>query len=137
MTREDLIRRYNECQSYLTEGCLFLSLCSIIEEVTDKPLDILDALAYAKSMNYIDSKHEMSVKGQIGLLQDLTGKHWLRKELKVLPIVVPEQMYTIEKWYNKNTGFTHFRRRYMDTLTKSVTVVEGKQEGYYAYIHEV
>lgn len=137
MTREDLIRRYNECQSYLTEGCLFLSLCSIIEEVTDKPLDILDTLAYAKSMNYIDSTHEMSVKGQLGLLQDLTGKHWLRQELKVLPIVVPAQMYTVEKWYNKNTGFTHFRRRYMDTLTKSVTVVEGKQEGYYAYIHEV
>lgn len=125
--------RYEGCQSFLSEGCLFLALCSIAEEARQKEVDILDALYYCKDKGYIDDKNIMSVRGQEELLEYLTGKVWSREVMSELPLVVPDEMYTIEKWQNARTGFTHFKRRYMDTLINSVTVKEGELVEYYTY----
>ena len=135
LTQGELIVRYEGVQSFLTEGCLFLCLCSIAEQVMGQKIDILDTIRYCKRMGYIDSKNEMTEEGQCMYLRDLTGKVWEREEFKNLPAVVPDNMYTVEKWVNPNTGYTHFKRRFVDTLKNSVTVRDGYMIGYYGYIH--
>ena len=131
--RDEMIRRYRGCQTFFKEGCLFFCLLSIAEEFSQKKLDCLDILAYTKKMGYIDENNEMTEDSQVKLLRDLTGKQWKRSVLKELPLNVPDEMYTVEKWLNPRTGFTHFRRRYVDTLIDSVTVKEGTLVAYYAY----
>ena len=76
----------------------------------------------------------MTVEGQCAYLRDLTGKNWRREVLKELPNPAPDAMYTVEKW--KRDERTHFRRRFMDTLTNSQTVALGKLVEYYCYIHD-
>lgn len=136
MTQEAVIRRYAGVQTFLTEGCLFLSLCSIAEQVANMHIDILSALQYAKSEGWIDQNNDMTEDSQCALLGFLTGKKWHREEFTTLPNPVPDEMYTVEKWLNPNNGFTHFRRRFVDTITKSVTVARGKLSGYYGYVYE-
>lgn len=134
MTQEAVIRRYAGAQTFLTEGCLFLSLCSIAEQVTNMHIDILSAIQHAKSEGWIDQNNDMTEASQCALLEFLTGKKWHREELSDLPNPVPDEMYTVEKWCRAKT--THFRRRFVDTLTKSVTVARGKLSGYYGYVYE-
>ena len=67
------------------------------------------------------------------ILEVLTGKKWTKKIMPKLPDKVPDKMYTVEKWYNPRTNFTHFKRRAFDTLKTSVTVKEGKLVEYYTY----
>ena len=126
--------RYKGCQTFLTEGCLFLALCSIAEQMSGRKVDILDVLVYAKKQGYITSANELTVDGQTLLLRDLTGRQWRREVMKELPYVVPDAMYTVEKWLNSRTGFTHYRRRCWDTLVNSTTVKEGALVAYYAYV---
>lgn len=133
----DRIReRYEGAQSFLEVGCLFLSLCSIAEQVTQNDVDILGVLQYARKQGYIDENDDLTVEGQCKLLRDLTGAQWRREVLKDLPILVPDEMYTVEKWVNPRTGKTHFKRRPYDTLKNSLTVKEGARVAYYAYIKE-
>ena len=134
MTQEAVVRRYAGVQTFLTEGCLFLSLCSIVEQVANMHVDILSAIQYAKAEGWIDKNNDMTEDSQCALLGFLTGKRWHREEFTTLPNPVPDEMYTVEKWCND--AFTHFRRRFVDTLTKSVTVARGKLSGYYGYIYE-
>lgn len=131
--RKLIEQRYAGCQSFLQEGCLFLSLCSIAEEVRRKPVDILDALAQCRKLGWVDELNNMAIDGQPRLLHYLTGLTWKREVLKKLPSRVPDEMYTIEKWVNPATRATHFRRRYVDTLKNSVTVQQGTLDSYYTY----
>ena len=108
----------------------------VIEQITDTKVDILDAIKYCKKMGYIDSNGDMSIGGQCQYLRDLTGKNWTRDVKKELPAVVPDEMYTVEKWENARTGYPHFKRRFMDTLVNSVTVKEGIRVAYYCYSHD-
>lgn len=136
MTQLAIEKRYKGCQTFLKEGCLFLSLCSIVEQVTDEPVDILEALAYAKQQHLIDSDNSMSESHQCEFLWQLTGKRWHRVVSKALANPVPKEMYTVEKWENPRTGLTHFRRRFVDTLSNSITVKEGTLVAYYCYCYE-
>lgn len=136
MTQSSIERRYKGVQSFLTEGCLFLSLVSIAEQVANMHIDLLSAIQFARAEEWIDSNNEMTETSQCYLLEYLTNKKWHREEFTELPNPVPNEMYTVEKWVNLNTGLTHFRRRFVDTLTNSVTVAQGKLERYYGYIYE-
>ena len=63
--------------------------------------------------------------------------HKNEKWIKLIgTILCPDEMYTVEKWVNLSTGRIHFRRRFVDTLTNSITVAQGKLERYYGYIYE-
>lgn len=130
---KEIEKRYAGVQSFLKEGCLFLSLCSIIEELTKEKVDVLEAVAYAKKMLYINKNNEMTVQDQLDFLRDYTNKQWSRELMTELPTEIPLEMYTVEKWINPRTGLTHFRRRRWDTLVDSVTVKEGCLVGYYGY----
>ena len=134
MTQEAVVRRYAGVQTFLTEGCLFLSLCSIAEQVANMHVDILSTIQYAKAEGWIDKNNDMTEAGQCALLGFLTGKQWHREEFTTLPNPVPDKMYTVEKWCKDKV--THFRRRFVDTLTISFTVARGKLSGYYGYVYE-
>ena len=134
MTQVAVVRRYAGVQTFLTEGCLFLSLCSIAEQVANMHVDILSTIQYAKAEGWIDKNNNMTKASQCALLGFLTGKQWHREEFTELPNPVPDEMYTVEKWCRDKV--THFRRRFVDTLTHSMTVAMGKLSGYYGYVYE-
>ena len=78
---------------------------------------------------------DFTVQNSLSLLSAFTGKVWKRKEVTNLPDVIKNNEFTIEKWFNPRTRFTHFKRRFTDTLVSSVTVKEGKIQEYYIYYY--
>ena len=112
-------------------ACLFLLLLSIAEEYTGLPVDFI--VAYRKCIDLGLIRDDFYCNDQQKILYELTGAKWKKTVLKKLPDSVPENMYTVEKWFNKRTGFTHFKRRSWDTLKSSVTVKEGYIKEYYCY----
>lgn len=132
----DVKKRYKGTQTVMKNtgesGCLFLSLLSIAEEYRGTPIDFIDA--YNKCVEKGLLKKDLFCNDQEKILETFTGKKWKKTVLKELPDhPVPENMYTVEKWFNKRTGFTHFKRRMFDTLESSVTVKEGSIVEYYCY----
>lgn len=145
--REEIIRKYKGLQSLLKkreqmlmfmgdEACLFLCLCSIAEEWYDdfldheRAVDVVSFAMHCREMGYLDDAWTCYTED---ILKLATGRRWKKNEVKKLPAVVPDEMYTVEKWYNPRTGYTHFRRRWGDTLDDSVTVREGQLVGYYTF----
>lgn len=113
-------------------GCLFLSLLSIAEEYTGLSVDFM--VAYRKCIELGLIEKDFFCNDQEKILYEFTGMKWKKTVLKELPDhPVPENMFTVEKWYNERTGFTHFKRRGFDTLESSVTVKEGFIREYYCY----
>jgi hypothetical protein len=136
MTQSSIERRYKGVQTFLTEGCLFLSLTSIAEQVANMHVDLLSALQFARAEGWIDQNNDMTEDTQCYYLEYLTHKKWHREVKKELPCTVPDEMYTVEKWLNTRTGKAHFRRRFVDTITDSITVKEGALVAYYCYSYE-
>lgn len=112
-------------------ACLFLSLLSIAEEYTGLPVDFI--VAYRKCIDLGFIEKDFFCNDQEKILYTFTGKKWKKTVMKELPNPVPYEMFTIEKWYNPRTDFTHFKRRGWDTLKSSVTVKEGYIKEYYCY----
>ena len=112
-------------------ACLFLCMLSIAEEQTGHDIDFITAYHKCLDARAIDEQFYCS--NQELILETLTGKKWTKQVMQKLPASVPEKMYTVEKWYNPRTGYTHFKRRAFDTLVSSVTVKEGKLIEYYTY----
>ena len=135
MTLQQLKVRYSGIQTLLDRigesGCLFLALCSIIEEVTGLPADIVGIIQTSMANGWLRKDYE--VKDSLSLLKAFTGKDWKRIEVPKLPDVIKDNEFTIEKWYNPRTRFTHFKRRFADTLVSSTTVKEGSIKEYYIY----
>lgn len=123
-------------------ACLFLSLLSIAEEYTGLPVDFI--VAYRKCIDLGLIEKDFFCNDQEKILYEFTGAKWEKTVVKELPDTVsenipspvPGNMYTVEKWFNERTGFTHFKRRYFDTLESSVTVKEGYIKEYYCYTVE-
>jgi hypothetical protein len=115
-------------------SCLFLCLLSIAEEASWQAVDLIGVYRHCIKKHWIDD--DFTCLNQTAILEYITGKHWRREVRKSLPDPVPDEMYTVEKWYNPRTGFTHFKRRGFDTLYSSNTVKEGKLKEYYCYIME-
>lgn len=130
--------RYNGIQTVMEKAgesaCLFLSLLSIAEEYTGLPVDFI--VAYRKCLELGLIEKDFFCNNQEKILYEFTGEKWNKTIVKELPDPVPENMFTIEKWYNPRTDFTHFKRRGWDTLESSVTVKEGYIKEYYCYTVE-
>ena len=117
-------------------SCLFLCLCSIAEEYNESHhsryrVDILADYLACRSKGYIGD--EFFVKDSPAVLEYLTGQKWKREVVEKLPDTVPDNMYTVEQWYNQKTRYTHFRRLWGDTLVDSNTVRNGKLTQYYLF----
>ena len=126
--------RYKGIQSKLNQigdyGCLFLCLCTIIEEVTGKPADVFSIIQESMSEGWLADDY--TCKDSLAILNRFTGKKFKRVESITLPEIKDNQ-FSIEKWYNPRTRYTHFKRRFVDTLISSVTVKEGYLKEYYIY----
>jgi hypothetical protein len=112
-------------------GCLFLALCTIIEEVTGKEADIIGIIQLSRQKGWLSADY--TVEDSIAILNEYTGKSFKREIFEFLPDTIKDNEFTIEKWYNPRTGYTHFKRRFVDTLLSSVTVKEGRIKEYYIY----
>lgn len=117
-------------------GCLFLCLCSIAEEYNESThsrfrVDIIADYLACRENGWIDD--EFYVLDGTAVLKHLTGAEWTRSVVKSLPENIAGGTYTVERWHNPSTGFTHFRRRWGDTLAFSNTVLNGHLEAYYCY----
>lgn len=133
-----LLKSAGDIKLFGDYSCLYLCLCSIAEEYnkthTGKTgVDILSDYIVCRSKGWIGE--EFFIKDSIAILNYLTGNQWRRDVVKTLPAVIPDNMYTIERWYNKATGLTHFRRRWGDTLVSSNTVKNGELENYYCFTY--
>lgn len=126
--------RYEGIQSLLgkcgSDGCLFLCLLSIAEEVTGKRFDLIDTIHYCLKHDWLSDT--FYVKDSLAILGYLTDKDWSRHSTSSLPSIGNKD-YSVVIYHNDKTGFTHYRRRPYDTLTSSVTVKEGYIQGYYIY----
>lgn len=127
--------RYSGIQSkmkYIYEGgCLFFCLCTIIEEVNNMPCDICGLIQESMARGWLTP--DFTVKDSPAILNCAIGRVFKRIETPTLPSVINDNQFTIEKWCNPRTKFTHFKRRFVDTLQSSVTVKEGKVIEYYIY----
>lgn len=117
-------------------ACFYLCLCSIAEEYNEshhnrQRVDILADYIFCRSKGWIGD--EFFVKDSPAILNYLTGAKWAREVAEKLPATVPDNMYTVERWYNPKTRYTHFRRRWGDTLVDSNTVRNGKLTNYYLF----
>ena len=120
-------------------ACHFLTLCSIADEYrADHKLPYIDliwAIRTCRSRQLIDDEFYVKDDGT-GVLKLLTdGQKWSRKDVAKLG-KVGDNDYTEAEWFNPRTGYTHFRRRYVDTLRDSVTVAEGYIKQYRIYTVE-
>lgn len=133
-----LLKSANDIKQFGDFACFYLCLCSIAEEYNEahnnkKQVDILADYITCRSKGWIGE--EFFVKDSPAILEYLTGVKWRREVMEKLPASIPENMYTVERWYNENTRYQHFRRRWGDTLVASNTVKNGKLTYYYSFIH--
>lgn len=126
--------RYEGIQSLLgkcgSDGCLFLCLLSIAEEVIDDKIDLIDVIHLCLDKGWIDKT--FYVNDSLAILGYLTGKSWSRQSSPSLPVIGVKD-YSVAIYHNNKTGLTHYRRRPYDTLTSSITVRDGYIQGYYIY----
>ncbi len=131
-----MLKSADDIKQFGDYSCLFLCLCSIAEEYNESHrsryrVDILADYLACRSKEYIGD--EFFVKDSTAVLEYLTGQKWKREIVESLPEPVPDNMYTVERWYNQKTRYTHFRRRWGDTLVDSNTVRNGKLTNYYLF----
>lgn len=131
-----MLKSADDIKQFGDYSCLFLCLCSIAEEYNESHhsryrVDILADYLACRSKGYIGD--EFFVKDSPAVLEYLTGQKWKREIVEKLPDTVPDNMYTVERWYNQKTRYTHFRRRWGDTLVNSNTVRNGKLTNYYLF----
>lgn len=124
--------RYEGLQTVLEQGgrygCLFLCLCSLVEEYTGKPLDIIQAIYDAQAQGWLG--RDFYCKNQLAFLHKWTGKCWRREDCKEEPLNA--KGWVVEKWVRG--GLTHFKRPEFDVYTNSRTVREGKIEEWRIYV---
>lgn len=117
-------------------ACHFLTLCSIADEYRHDHglpyIDIIESMKLLQSKGLMDGEFYVKDDGCKVLSLLTNGKKWSRKDVEKLG-VIGDNDYTEAEWFNPRTKFTHFRRRYFDTLRDSVTVKEGYIKRYRIY----
>lgn len=124
-------QRYKGVQSFLKDGCYFLCLCSIAEDLTGKNVDIIAAYNTAIENKWVTA--DAFINNPLAILKWLTKREWKLRIDDVVPTNVQDTEYTVLKYYNSRTKYTHFKRRDVDTLSSSKTVVEGKIVNCYVF----
>lgn len=134
----NIVERYtgiqDVCKAIGSDGCHFLTLCSIAEQYLDKPIDFFGLVKHCLDTQWVTEDFYVNNDGT-PILQYLTNKKWTRKEVAELPHIWYND-YSEAVYYNPRTKYHHFRRRAVDTLNHSITVAEGYIEKYYIYTVE-
>ncbi len=116
------------------DACHFLVLCSIIHEYRKREVDVLGLASHAIVEGWL--REDYYVKDALAILRYATRCNWSMRVTKEAPDYVGPLSFTELKWFNPRTGFTHFTRKYVDTLINSVTVAEGHVEEYRIYTRQ-
>ena len=144
MTLTDIKNRYNGIQTLLKNfsdsSCNLLSLCTIIEEITKKPADLIGIVQWGrntlvKGTDQCVIDGDWTVNDNFAVLSKFSGKKkWRRIEVTELPKKIKKNQFTFEIWKKKPTDAAkHIKRRFVDTLINSQTVKTGKIVKYYIY----
>lgn len=113
------------------DACHFLCLCSIIHEYRERAVDVLGLASHAITEGWL--REDYYVRDALAILYYATKKRWVVYNTKDDPGTVKRNQFTELEWYNPRTGYTHFTRKYLDTLVNSVTVAEGSIKSYRVY----
>lgn len=128
----NVAERYDGLQTVLEQGgkygCLFLCLCSVVEEYIGKPIDLVEAIRISQDRGWLG--HDFYCANQLAFLQYYTGTRWIRIETEAEPKLKVTQ-FCVERWVWN--GSTHFKRSEYDVYSNSRTVKYGKVERYYVY----
>ena len=144
MTMNEIKKRYNGIQTLMKNfsdsSCNLLSLCTIIEEITKKPADLIGIVQWGRNTRVVNSTKfvidaDWTVNDNFAVLSKFTGKKkWRRIEVTKLPEKIADNQFTFEIWKKKPDDIAmHVKRRFVDTLINSQTVKIGKIEKYYIY----
>lgn len=144
MTLTDIKNRYNGIQTLMKNfsdsSCNLLSLCTIIEELTKKPADLIGIVQWGRNTLVAGTKKpviedDWTVNDNFAVLSTFTKKKkWKRAEVYELPDKIKKNQFTFEIWKKKPTDAAmHIKRRFVDTLINSQTVKTGKIVKYYIY----
>ena len=127
------MRNYKGLQTILLNigegGCYLLSICSHFKYEGD----FVELYKKLLKKGYIDK--ECTVLNPSGIALLLSNEKYEVTKVKTLPKLNDGDWY-IECWYNKRTGFTHFKLPDCDTLESSVTVKEGSIVSYRLFRRE-
>lgn len=131
--QEQICDVYNGLQTKLgnNNACHFLVLCSIIHEYRRREVDVLGLITTSLEKGWIRSDYY--VKDALAILQYATRRRWNVRAVQTVPDDLGDNEYTEVVWYRAQTGFTHFTRRYVDTLINSQTVRYGVIKEYRIY----
>lgn len=144
MTLTQIKNRYNGIQTLMKNfsdsSCNLLSLCTIIEELTDKPADLIGIVQWGRNtlVKGTDKpvvEEDWTVNDNFAVLSKFSGKKkWKRTEVDKLPKKIKDNQFTFEIWKKKPTDAAmHIKRRFVDTLINSQTVKNGAIVKYYIY----
>lgn len=147
MTLTQIKNRYNGIQTMMKDfnlsSCNLLALCTVIEEVSGKPADLIGIIQWGMNtkvkdnaeLNIIDS--DWTVNDNLAVLSKWSGKKkWKRTEYTpdTLPKKIKDNQFTFEIWKKKPKDVAvHIKRRFVDTLINSQTVKTGFIFKYYVY----
>lgn len=145
MTLNAIKKRYEGIQTLMKNfsdsSCNLLSLCTVIEEVSGQPADLIGIVQWGRNTkiskdsktNIIDD--DWTVNDNLAVLSKFSGKKkWKRTEVSELPKKIKDNQFTFEIWKKKPTDLAmHVKRRFVDTLINSQTVKTGKIVKYYIY----
>ena len=144
MTINQIKNRYNGIQTMMKDfsnsSCNLLSLCTIIEEITGAPADLIGIVQWGrttlvKHTSYPVIAEDWTVNDNFAVLSKFTGKKkWKRTEVTELPKKIADNQFTFEIWKKSpDVAEMHVKRRFVDTLINSQTVKNGKIVKYYIY----
>ena len=144
MTLTQIKNRYNGIQTLMKNfsdsSCNLLSLCTIIEELTGKPADLIGIVQWGRNtlVKGTDKpvvEEDWTVNDNFAVLSKFSGKKkWKRTEVDKLPKKIKDNQFTFEIWKKKPTDAAmHIKRRFVDTLINSQTVKNGTIVKYYIY----
>lgn len=144
MTITQIKNRYSGIQTLMKNfsdsSCNLLSLCTIIEEITNKPADLIGIVQWGRNTHVVNSTKfvidsDWTVNDNFAVLSKFTGKKkWRRTEVTELPKKIADNQFTFEIWKKKPTDAAmHVKRRFVDTLINSQTVKNGQIVKYYIY----
>ena len=127
-------------KNFSDSSCNLLCLCTIIEEITGKPADLIGIVQWGRTTlvehtSYYVISEDWTVNDNFAILSHFTNKkRWKRSESTTLPKNVKDNQFTFEIWKKKpEDAAMHVKRRFVDTLINSQTVKNGKIVKYYIY----
>lgn len=117
-------------------GCYFLCLCKLAEEITQKQFDYLriaetcidKGFIFFDKKNY-NNNHNFFVENPCGVLKEMTGEKWTVKKVSG---IYEKQLDEFEIWfwaknqYYADKGIGHFTTEEDNLLQNSETVRSGK-----------